>query len=520
MIKNALIGLFIFSLCSVSYYSISHSYGPPEAHSSAPGELNCTHCHSSPLILSGDNWNSISFSNNFTGNGYIPDSTYTLKISSTMSGISSWGFQATILDGRDSMAGSFSGSGRVQITSSSNFARNYVEHTFSGISSTGSNSTDWIFTWKAPAKNLGPLTLFVCLVAANGDFDKGGDSVYSKTFTIYPSNLLPIAKISSDSLACEGLDLKLLGISTNSATDWNWQLDGATPNFSTSQNPSITYNKPGNYWIVLTSKNLKGTSKPDSFKIKVLEKPNITLSSNDSLNSFCEGSSAILNVLPSTLKSYSFYLNNIATQQSYLPSWKLNLTKNNDSVWVIATNGACSNKSNILKLNVKPLPTATFNYSIVDKTHSIIFIPKQKNHKQYSWNFGDGETKDTSGENIIHTFSKSISKVITSLKVLDSLGCSSSDSINIVLPASVLFNYNKGIQIYPQPASTIITLIIPESFINGTILFTDFLGKIVFNTKVSKLKMEINTSFLNKGIYIITLQNGSTQLFEKLIIGS
>lgn len=299
MIKKITLFLFITILSCITYQSISNGSGPPEEMSNAPSESNCTNCHSSSsLITSGSNWNNISLTSNFTGNGYIPDSVYDIKISYSQSGVGRWGFQATILDASNKMAGSLSGSGRVQKITSSTLtpSRDYVEHTASGTSSTGTNSTDWTFTWKAPSKNVGTVTVYLCLNAADGDNSSSGDEIYAKTFTIKPSSLLPVASASSpDSVACTGANVALKGTSTNSATSWSWTVQGATfvSGSSTSQNPVVKYSSANTYLAILTSKNSKGVSKPDTQKIVIKSSPTVSIAGNSSYT-ICKGDSVKL----------------------------------------------------------------------------------------------------------------------------------------------------------------------------------------------------------------------------------
>ncbi len=519
MIKKIILCFFILQLCTISYYSVSYSNGPPSAHSSAPSEYNCTHCHYGPEITSGHNWDFISLTSNFTGNGYIPDSTYIIKISSTQLGISTWGFETTVLDARDSMAGSFSGSGRVQVISSSNFSRDYVIHNYSGQSSTGTNSTDWVFTWKAPSKNVGPLTFYLCLIAANGDYDHTGDSLYSKTFTIYPSNLLPVAKVSSDSLACIGTDIKLNGSSTNSATNWNWQLIGATPNYSTSQNPIVKYGTQGTYWAVLSTKNIKGFSKPDSFKIRISEKPNPILSSANPQNLFCDGSSAMLSVLPSILKEYNFYLNGISKQKSASNKWLHSLPKDKDSVWVIASNGSCSIKSNTIFMDIKPLPDARFNFSFDGRT--IWLSPAQGGYSSYKWNFGDG-TSDTVAPSVSHRYLGIGNKdVSVRLTVTNIYGCSSFTESKITIPATIsnTITYN-SFKIYPNPSDHSFKFELSKDLINAEIIIVDNTGITVLKTLADKLVMELITTSLANGLYYIQIKKGEKYINSNLIINN
>lgn len=57
-----------------------------------------------------------------------------------------------------------------------------------GTASTGTNSTDWVFTWKAPSKNVGKVRAYVCINAADGNNKESNDNIYTKNFAISPSS--------------------------------------------------------------------------------------------------------------------------------------------------------------------------------------------------------------------------------------------------------------------------------------------------------------------------------------------
>ena len=316
MIKKITISLLIAIIVTITYQAISYPTGPPASVTNAQGEGSCVNsgCHSGSLITSGTDWNNIVLSSNFTGNGYIPDSTYTIKISHTQSGISKWGFQATVLDGANKMAGTVTGSGRVQKTTNATLAREYMMQTFTGTSSTSTNASDWSFTWKAPAKNSGPLNFFACVMASNNDNTSSGDASYAKKFTINPSTLIPVANATCvDSLTCVGNTITLKGASTQNPTSWQWTLVGATPNSSTAQNPAVKYNIAGTYWAVLVSKNAKASSKADSLKIVVKNKPSVSISGPSSYT-FCKGDSVKLTATYNTTFKYTWVPGGLVTQ--------------------------------------------------------------------------------------------------------------------------------------------------------------------------------------------------------------
>jgi len=56
----------------------------------------------------------------------------------------------------------------------------------------------------------------------------------------------------------QGTTINFTDLSTNNPDDWTWTFDGGTPGTSSDQNPSIVYNTPGTYDVVLTATNAYG----------------------------------------------------------------------------------------------------------------------------------------------------------------------------------------------------------------------------------------------------------------------
>ncbi|MFM9945082.1 MAG: choice-of-anchor V domain-containing protein [Bacteroidia bacterium] len=324
MIKKITVLFFVAILCAISYHSISYGSGPPASTTGAPGEGTCitSGCHTGSPITSGSSWDNVILTSNFsTGNGYLPDSTYVIKISHTVSGVSKWGFEATVLDGANKAAGTLTtitSSSRVQKQTAS--SKDYVFHTSSGTSSTSSNATDWTFNWKAP-KNIGDVKFYTCVMAANGNSSNDNDPVYVKSFTIKPSTMIPVANAKcKDSTHCAGTAVTLEGSSTavTSNMTWNWTVTGATfvsPSNKNSQNPVVRYANAGNFWAILSVSNGKATStKTDSVKITVLSNPTFSTNPNAGTYTFCKGDSLQLKSTGST--SFSYTWSNGSTTQN------------------------------------------------------------------------------------------------------------------------------------------------------------------------------------------------------------
>lgn len=352
-LRNIFTGLAFVLVLSSAIMSAS---GPGAGYTNAPNESNCTSCHSGSIITSGNsNLNNFRFKGNFTGNGYIPDSTYTLEVTFKQSGISKFGFEITCLDNTNSPAGTFtSTNGRTSKTTAVNGGktREYIQHTSTGTASVGTDSTRWTFEWKAPSANLGKLTFYAVVMATNSNSNNGGDAVYGKQFQISPSGLLPVANPhSKDSITCAGYTIQLNGGASNTPTSFSWKLTGGTPASSTAQNPTVTYTTAGTKQAILTVRNSKGVSLPDTMNIVVNATPPAVIL-NGAAASVCQGDSLLLNANTSTNPpvSYLWLHNNKTSRSVYVKD------TGNYQVKVTANTNGCARTSAPFKLSWYPRP--------------------------------------------------------------------------------------------------------------------------------------------------------------------
>ncbi len=294
------IGFIVFSAFIVDGI-ISNSNGPGGGYSGAPSENNCTNCHGTfSLQTSGVNFNRIKLDVPFTGGGYIPDSTYLIKISYKETGKSVFGFQVTALDARNNeAAGTFTANDSRTQTGNYTIAgktRYYAEHTSSGTSTVATDSVAWFVRWKAPNKNLGTLRFHLNLNVTNANGNSSGDYIYKKSFDVVPSSLLPKATATiKDSIICSGKSIQFLGNGTQSTNSYQWSFPGGSSTSSTNQNPQITYSNVGNYIAILTVKNNKGFSLPDTLRFKVLQGASKPTTNLTGVVNICNGDSLRLN---------------------------------------------------------------------------------------------------------------------------------------------------------------------------------------------------------------------------------
>lgn len=144
--------------------TVNFSSNPPTGKTGAPGEGNCTDCHSGST-LSAEGVVDFSVGG---GPGYIPGNTYTLIVSSI--GGDKNGFELTILDDSDNQAGTFTAGANSNVAAGG--GREYVRH------STSLGEDTWVFEWTAPAEDMGELTAYYTVNKTNNNGATSGDEIY------------------------------------------------------------------------------------------------------------------------------------------------------------------------------------------------------------------------------------------------------------------------------------------------------------------------------------------------------
>jgi glucose/arabinose dehydrogenase len=152
------------------------SSGPPAGYTHAPGELDCSDCHTTPASSAGTLTLGVP-------SKYTPGQTYDISVTHATSDTTRvrWGFEMTALDSADQKAGAFAPADDLTqvVNGVGPFpAREYVEHTSKGTFSGQQNGASWAFKWTAPTQDVGPITFFLAGNQANGDGNSSGDNIY------------------------------------------------------------------------------------------------------------------------------------------------------------------------------------------------------------------------------------------------------------------------------------------------------------------------------------------------------
>ena len=170
--------------------AFAFSSGPSDGLTNAPGEGNCTQCHSTFPLNSGEGSLAIAG----IGANYTPGQTYTLDLTLADPEAMRWGFEFTILDTAGDSVGQISPvDGTTQTSSAGN--RDYAKHTSAGTFPGTPDSHTWQVQWIAPAIATGEVMLYVAGNAANNNGSNSGDRIYATSFAFGEESVVGVGDI-------------------------------------------------------------------------------------------------------------------------------------------------------------------------------------------------------------------------------------------------------------------------------------------------------------------------------------
>ncbi|MDX1653277.1 MAG: choice-of-anchor V domain-containing protein [Brumimicrobium sp.] len=145
--------------------------GSPAARTGAPGESNCTSCHSGSVQDGNNGINSLILTSG--GNEYLPGQTNEMILTLNNSAAKN-GFQLVAINTSEEMAGAFviTDNTNTQMVSSAFLNRLYVTH-----KAAGTTTNSWTFDWEAPAEG-GDVTFYVATNKTNSSNSSSGDVIF------------------------------------------------------------------------------------------------------------------------------------------------------------------------------------------------------------------------------------------------------------------------------------------------------------------------------------------------------
>lgn len=187
--------------------SAANSGGPPASRTGAVAlgsvgaEQSCVACHSGNPVNDANGTFTITAPATYT-----PGQDVTVTVTLNRASRQRYGFQLTALTDTGTKAGDLivTDSARTQLANGNgSFAgRQYIQHTFTGVSPNGTNQNSWTFTWKPPTQSVGKVTFYAAGNAADGTSGTGGDFIYTTSKAIDPAaSVTVVTSVSAASFA-------------------------------------------------------------------------------------------------------------------------------------------------------------------------------------------------------------------------------------------------------------------------------------------------------------------------------
>jgi PKD repeat protein len=484
---------------------LKNTGGSPAGRTGAPGESNCTECHSG-AVNDGSTVNSLLMKLEGTSDvvtQYIAGQTYdlTLTINATST---KKGFQAVALRPGNTQAGTITAvSGSTAISTAN--SRTYINHT-----STSTGSAFFSFKWTAPSSNIGDVKFYVASNASNNAQGNSGDLIYLSQHTITPLPVvIPTASFtSSANELCSGSSISFTNTSTGFPTTYFWSFPGGTPQFSNEENPTVSYPNPGIYTAMLAATNSAGTTEA-STTITVFEAVDLTLGTITNTSN-CGNTDGSIQIDGSGSGTLLWTGTTNGSVTATLP-----FTANNfgaGSYTFTFNNGTLCESNEIVATIIDPGATATpviisnDDDNILCQGSSLILTASLTEGLTWSNGAQTQSIDVTNPGDYFVTYTEN--------------GCSSTSlisTVTVISCASLADNNSEIIVLYPNPTSDQLTIKNIDITKFSTITLVDLKGKIVTTWKISSHEENFNLEAIESGSYFIKII-GSKNLIVKPII--
>jgi parallel beta-helix repeat protein len=330
----------------------------------------------------------------------------------------------------------------------------------------------------------------------------GNDRIFDTQIDLgayeYQSVIIPqVTALFNVLNTCVNSSINIINTSSN-AINYNWQMIGAAPSSDTQASPVISYSSPGAYQIQLIASN--GTDSDTTVQsITIYPLPIVNAGVDVGI---CSGSNVTLNA---TTSGGSLSYNWSPTSTLSAPT--LNQTLASPAIstdYVITVNdGLCTNYDTVT-VTVWPLlpnPVITQVGNNLEATLGFAAYQWYENN-----NIITGETQSliTPTSNGNYT-----------VDAIDTNGCISTSQAFPFVIQGVSAISNSEIIIYPNPASTVLNIVLDVSKMNTQIEISNVQGEIILSQKNNLSLNQFNIENIANGIYFVRIGN-EVRKFVKL----
>lgn len=149
---------------------------------------------------------------------------------------------------------------------------------------------------------------------------------------------------------------------------------------------------------------------------------------------------------------------------------------------------------------------------------NIIFtVENPTNVDSYSWDFGDNSTANNAPATVTHSYWAEGNYDVTVTLTNDCGTETITQNVSVQSTASINENEIEGVSVYPNPATDIVTVKLPESMIAKTTIYSVD-GSIVYDAQNFTGTTEINVQEWTKGVYFIYLSTENKNTVIKLMV--
>ncbi|MDG2455935.1 MAG: T9SS type A sorting domain-containing protein [Bacteroidia bacterium] len=172
----------------------------------------------------------------------------------------------------------------------------------------------------------------------------------------------------------------------------------------------------------------------------------------DRIGSYCVGD-VITHTANDSIDNFDFYVNDALVQSGSANSFVSTQLSNEDSLFVIVSNGQCRDTSSTVYIAIELDPNGGFTYLRLGSKYS--FTPNVATYTSYRWDFGDGSVVNTDVAPTYDFKNSAGSTVSVKLEVETQSGCENGNTQTLELPdfAGVQELKALGVSVYPNPTS-------------------------------------------------------------------